>query len=119
MAEHMPLLVAALFALFVASSFWSLSHLLGPRNRAPEKMIPYECGSDTAGTRDVRLSIKFYPAVVLFLLFDAAAVFVYLWTTALKDGGWPALLAFLPFFLVTVPLMLFYAIRKGAFQWRS
>jgi len=117
-AEYLAILIAILFVVFLASTFWSLSHFLGPRNPTPEKMIPYECGSDTQGTRDVRFSIKFYPVVVLFLLFDVAIVFLYIWAVIMRSKGWGALLAALPLFVILLSA-LFYAIRKGVFQWRT
>jgi len=117
-AEYLSLFLAILFALFLAGTFWSLSHFLGPKNRTPEKMIPYECGSDTMGTRDVRFSVKFYPVVVLFLLFDVGVVFLYIWAVIAKAGGWKVLLTVLPLFVIMMTV-LFYAVRKGAFQWRA
>jgi len=116
--EYLAIFLAILFVLFLASTFWSLSHFLGPKNRTPEKMIPYECGSDTMGTRDVRFSIKFYPVVVIFLLFDVAIVFLYIWAVIMKTSGWTALLTALPLFVIILTV-LFYAIRKGVFQWRN
>lgn len=116
--EYLAILIAIVFAIGIASTFWSLSHFLGPRNRTPEKMIPYECGSDTMGTRDIRFSIKFYPVLVLFLLFDVAVIFFYLFAVCLKSDGWHILVAILPLFVFMI-VILFYAIRKGIFLWRT
>ena len=116
--EYLAILIAIIFAISVASTFWSLSHFFGPRNRTPEKMIPYECGSDTMGTRDIRFSIKFYPVLVLFLLFDVAVIFFYLFAVSLKTGGWHVFAAILPLFIFMI-VILFYAIRKAVFLWRT
>ena len=116
--EYLAILLAIAFALSLAWTFWSLSHFLGPNNKTPEKMIPYECGSDTMGTRDVRFPIKFYPVVVLFLLFDVAIVFLYIWAVIVKFQGWQAMAAAAPLFIIILSV-LFYAFRKGVFQWRT
>ena len=61
-----------------------LTSLLGPKNPTPEKMMPFECGSESTGGRDVKLSVKFYLTAILFVVFDIEAVFIYPWAVAVQ-----------------------------------
>jgi len=115
--EYIAILIGIVFAIFLASTFWSLSHFLGPKRPQPEKMIPYECGSETKGTRYLRFPMKFFPAGVVFLLFDVSLVFLYLWAVVLKFKGWKCFLSALPLIII-IFVSLFYSIRKGVFEWR-
>src|SRR5262245_43618578 len=75
----MPAGVAIAFALGFCGLFTALAVLLGPRATNPEKLKPFECGSEPIGTPRGRYSVRFYQVAILFLVFDIEAAFMYPW----------------------------------------
>jgi NADH-quinone oxidoreductase subunit A len=118
MAPYLPLLLLfAVGALLTVVVFVATS-LLGPKNPTAEKMIPYECGSETTGGRFVKPSVKFYLTAILFVVFDIEAVLIYPWTTQFRALGWTGL-AIMASFLVLIVVALVYVWKKGALEWES
>ena len=77
MVSYLPLLLLFLVAGVVAVALFTLTSVLGPKNPTVEKMMPFECGSDSTGSRFVRPSVKFYLTAILFVVFDIEAVFLF------------------------------------------
>ncbi|GAB5548788.1 MAG: NADH-quinone oxidoreductase subunit A [Sandaracinaceae bacterium] len=113
---YLPVLIMLAIAVVVPVLMWTLSTVLGPKNPTPEKMIPYESGSESDGARHVRLSVKFYLTAILFVVFDIEAVFLYPWAARFRDLGWFGLVEMVLFIAVLV-VTLVYAWRKGALEW--
>ncbi|HEX2689232.1 MAG TPA: NADH-quinone oxidoreductase subunit A [Kofleriaceae bacterium] len=61
--------------------FTALAVLIGPKATNPEKLKPFECGSEPIGTPRGRYSVRFYQVAILFLVFDIEAAFMYPWAT--------------------------------------
>lgn len=59
--------------------FTALAVLIGPKAVNPEKLKPFECGSEPIGTPRGRYSVRFYQVAILFLVFDIEAAFMYPW----------------------------------------
>ena len=59
--------------------FSALAVLIGPKAVNPEKLKPFECGSEPIGTPRGRYSVRFYQVAILFLVFDIEAAFMYPW----------------------------------------
>ena len=59
--------------------FTALAVLIGPKATNPEKLKPFECGSEPIGTPRGRYSVRFYQVAILFLVFDIEAAFMYPW----------------------------------------
>jgi NADH-quinone oxidoreductase subunit A len=91
---------------------------LGTKNPNPEKMTPFECGSESTGARHVKLSVKFYLTAILFVIFDVEAIFIYPWAIQFRTFGWAGLLSMFGF-LVTLGLALIYCWKKGALEWEK
>ena len=115
-AVYLPVLLMLAVAAIVPIAMFTLTTVLGPSNPTPEKMLPYESGSDTEGARHVRLSVKFYLTAILFVVFDIEAVFMYPWAARFRDLGWFGLVEMVLFIAVLV-ITLVYAWRKGALEW--
>jgi NADH-quinone oxidoreductase subunit A len=69
-----------------------------------------------------RFSVKFYLVAMLFILFDIEVVFLYPWAVVYRDVlvdnanlGLFSMLSFLAVLFVGY----LYALKKGAFDWRS
>ncbi|HTP96713.1 MAG TPA: NADH-quinone oxidoreductase subunit A [Burkholderiales bacterium] len=99
----------------------ALNALLGPRVAAtPAKLEPFECGAEPIQQRNVRrLSVKYYPIAIFFLLFDLETVLLFIWAGSFgeSDLATVSLLSFL-FFMVVLALALAYLWREGALEWR-
>jgi len=121
--QYLPILM--LGALAVAFSFGMLifSVLVGKKGkRTPIKDTAYECGMLPIGEGTPRLSVKFYLVAMLFILFDIEVVFLYPWAVIykamLKEN--PALIfGSMISFLGILFVGYIYAVKKGAFDWKS
>jgi NADH-quinone oxidoreductase subunit A len=113
-----PLFLLFAVAGLLATVFLFATPLGGKRNPNPEKMTPYECGSESTGARHVKLSVKFYLTAILFVVFDVEAVFIYPWAIQFRSLGWAGI-ATMGGFLATLSLALVYCWKKGALEWET
>ena len=75
----MPAGLAIVFALGFCGLFTALAVFIGPKATNPDKLKPFECGSEPIGSPRGRYSVKFYQVAILFLVFDIEAAFMYPW----------------------------------------
>ncbi len=61
---------------------------LGGRARARSKNTPFESGIDSVGSARLRLSAKFYLVAMFFVIFDVEALYLYAWSTSIRESGW-------------------------------
>ena len=108
----------AAFGVAVAGGFFVLTSLLGPKNRTPEKMTPYESGWESSGSQGIKLSVKFYLTAILFVVFDVEAVFLFPWAVRFRALGWTGFASMLAFLFV-LGLAILYVFRKGALEWEK
>ena len=118
MAPYVPLLLLFIVGAVLTVVVFVATTYLGPKNPTPEKMTPYECGSESTGGRFVKPSVKFYLTAILFVVFDIEAVLIYPWTTQFRALGWTGL-ATMASFLVLIVVALAYVWKKGALEWES
>jgi NADH-quinone oxidoreductase subunit A len=118
MAPYLPLLLVFLVGAVLTVTVFAATSLLGPKNPTPEKMIPYECGSESTGARFVKPSVKFYLTAILFVVFDIEAVLIYPWTTQFRELGWMGLVT-MASFLALIVVALVYVWKKGALEWEN
>ncbi len=79
LAAYTPAGLAILCTLLFCGLFTALAVLIGPKSSNPEKLKPFECGSEPIGSPRGRYSVKFYQVAILFLVFDIEAAFMYPW----------------------------------------
>ena len=118
MAPYVPLLLVFLIGAVITVTVFVATSLLGPKNPTPEKMTPFECGSESTGARFVKPSVKFYLTAILFVVFDIEAVLIYPWTTQFRALGWTGLVT-MASFLALIVVALVYVWKKGALEWES
>jgi NADH-quinone oxidoreductase subunit A len=118
MASYVPLLLLFVVGAVITLAVWTLSTYIGPKNPTPEKMIPYESGSESTGARNVKPSVKFYLTAILFTVFDIEAVLIYPWTVQFRSLGWTGLFT-MASFLVLIVVALLYVWKKGALEWEK
>ena len=116
MANYIPLLLLFVVAAIITFAMFGLTSVLGPKNPTPEKMIPYECGSETTGARHVKPTVKFYMTAILFVVLDVEVVLLYPWVVTFRETGWTGLAIMAPFMLLLV-VALVYEWKKGAMEW--
>src|SRR6185437_1899199 len=75
----MPAGLAVVLAIAFCGLFTALAVLIGPKATNPEKLKPFECGSEPIGSPRGRYSVRFYQVAILFLVFDIEAAFMYPW----------------------------------------
>ena len=116
MATYIPLFILFLVGAVIAGAMFGLTSVLGPKNPTAEKMIPYECGSESTGAQHVRMSVKFYMTAILFVVLDVEVVLLYPWIVTFRESGWKGLLTMAPFMMLLV-VGLLYEWKKGAMEW--
>jgi NADH-quinone oxidoreductase subunit A len=125
----MPAGLAIVFAVGFCGLFTALAVLIGPRATNPEKLKPFECGSEPIGSPRGRYSVRFYQVAILFLVFDIEAAFMYPWATLYNQlshsaaAGTPMVLASafgfgeMLVFVAILVVALAYVWRKKAIGW--
>jgi NADH-quinone oxidoreductase subunit A len=116
---YLPMFLLVAIAITLALVFFTGATFLGGKlKRTPDKMEPFECGSESSGGSHLKLSVKFYLTAILFVVFDIEAVFIYPWAVQFKSLGWLGLASMFGF-LATVIVALIYVVKKGALEWES
>jgi NADH-quinone oxidoreductase subunit A len=127
----MPAGLAIVLAFGFCGLFTALAMLLGPKATNPEKLKPFECGSEPIGSPRGRYSVKFYQVAILFLVFDIEAAFMYPWAILYNQlsktpvvGGPPGMtqvsvfgFAEMLLFVAILVVALAYVWRKKAIGW--
>ncbi|HWN69235.1 MAG TPA: NADH-quinone oxidoreductase subunit A [Haliangium sp.] len=120
---YLPAGLAVVFALGFCGLFVFLAVAIGPRFVTPEKLAPFECGSEPIGSPRGRYSVKFYQVAILFLVFDIETAFMYPWAVmyeSLSTTG-EGISAFgfveMQLFVMVLVVALAYVWRKKAIGW--
>src|ERR1700757_1927776 len=84
--------VAIFTALIVGFAVVSLAAawLLRPSRPDDVKLANYECGAEPIGPAWVQFPVGFYLVALVFIVFDALAVFLFPWVLVLHTIGLPA-----------------------------
>ena len=118
MDAYLPILtMIVLVVLFIALSF-TASTLLGPRRPTTAKEAPYECGIVPEFEPAERFPVKFYLVAMTFIVLDVEIIFLYPFTTILRDfePAYYGLIAMGVFLLILlVPFA--YLLSTGALDW--
>jgi NADH-quinone oxidoreductase subunit A len=121
--QYLPVLMLGILAVLFSFGMLVGSVILGKKGkRPPIKDTPYECGMLPVGPGNTRLSVKFYLVAMLFILFDIEVVFLYPWAAIYREmlkvnPGliFGSMLSFLGILFIGY----LYALKKGAFDWKS
>ena len=81
--------VVLFLGLIVAFAVVSLgmAAVLRPARPYWSKLENYECGAEPIGQAWVQFPVGFYLVALVFIVFDALAVFVFPWVLVLRTGG--------------------------------
>ncbi len=118
--DYLSRYAAVLLFILTAAAFGVVtlvvSSWLHPHYPEPEKLSPYECGSEPFSDARVPFPVRYYIFAMLFVIFDIEVIFLYPWAVAFKDIGIIGLVEMLIFIGLFV-LAYVYAWRKGALDW--
>jgi NADH-quinone oxidoreductase subunit A len=121
--EYLPVLMLGVLAVVFSFGMLLLSVCLGKKGkRTPIKDTAYECGMLPIGDGSTRLSVKFYVVAMLFILFDIEVIFLYPWAVVYKamlQDHASLILGSMLSFMAVLFVGYIYAVKKGAFDWKS
>lgn len=69
----------------------------------PEKRAPFESGQISSGAGRTRFIIQYYPYILMFVVYDVIAMFLFAWALNLRALGAAGTLPILVFMLVALP----------------
>ena len=110
------LIIVTLTAIVLVTAALGIARLVAPRSYNRQKGEAYECGIPTRGNSWMQFKVGYYLYAILFLMFDIETVFLFPWSTVVRDLGVIGLINIL-FFLFILVLGLVYAWKKGALEW--
>lgn len=123
LGQYLPVLLLGLTAAGFAVVTLVLSVVCGKTGRrSATKDTPYECGMVPVGSGTPRLSVKFYLVAMLFILFDVEVVFLYPWAVVYREmlvDQANVILGSMMGFLGVLLVGYFYALKKGALNWKE
>ena len=105
------------FGLLVSIPAIVISRLISPRRRYnPVKFLPMECGQVPSGAGRTHFMMQYYAYILMFVVFDVMAIFLYIWGVSLFALPRTATLPIIGFLAVMFAAMgyaLYLAGRKG------
>lgn len=115
--DHLSFVVYFIAVIALTASMVAISRLLNPSTQNKRtNFLPFESGIIPVGSTDSRWNVNFYPVAILFVIFDLEAVFLYVWTGVVVEGGWAAF-ATVSLFVFSLLLALLYVWRMGVLEW--
>jgi len=117
MSGYLPVVVYLGFIIAFAVVSLGASWLLGPHRPFAAKTATYECGAEPVGDAWVQFPVGFYLVALVFIVFDALAVFLFPWVLVLHTLGARALVTMF-LFIGILGLAWVYAYRERVFEWQ-
>jgi NADH-quinone oxidoreductase subunit A len=116
LTDYFPVVLFILIAAAFAVVTLILSYLVQPRLASPEKMSPYECGSEPISDARIPFPVRYYIIAMLFVIFDVEIIFLYPWAVAFDKIGLFGLIEMVIFIALFLAGYV-YAWKKGALEW--
>jgi NADH-quinone oxidoreductase subunit A len=74
------------FAVVATAPALLISRMISPRKiHNPVKFLPMECGQVPSGEGRTHFMMQYYAYVLMFVVFDVMAIFLYAWGSALLN----------------------------------
>jgi len=93
------------------------ARVLGASRPFSAKLESYECGAEPIGQAWVQFPVGFYLVALVFIIFDALAVFLFPWVLTIRQLGAWGILAMLMFLSILL-LGWVYAYRERILEWK-
>jgi NADH-quinone oxidoreductase subunit A len=117
LTEYLPVVIYLGLIVGFAVVSLGIAAVLRPARPTAMKLDNYECGAETIGEAWVQFPVGFYLVALIFIVFDALAVFLFPWALVLRDLGFWAVGSMLGF-LAVLSLCWVYAYREGILEWK-
>ena len=117
MSGYLSVVVYLGFIVAFAVVSLGMAWVLSPRRPFAAKLNTYECGAEPIGQAWVQFPVGFYLVALIFIVFDALAVFLFPWALILRDSGLGAFWV-MAAFVGLLGLGWLYAYREGVLQWK-
>ncbi len=105
LANYSTILLMFGFAVVATAPALLISRLVAPRRgSSPVKFLPMECGQVPSGAGRTHFMMQYYAYILMFVIFDVMAIFLYAWGSTILNLPRTA----------TLPIMAFLAIMFGA-----
>ncbi|MDD5580591.1 MAG: NADH-quinone oxidoreductase subunit A [Methylobacter sp.] len=114
----LPLIIYFVAVLAITGVMLGGAYLLGQRHHAKAADEPFESGIVPAGDVHIRFSVPFYLLAIFFVIFDMETVFLFAWSIALNESGWPGFIEALIFITVLIAALI-YLWAIGALEWST
>ena len=96
------------FAILALAPALVISRMISPRTKSnPVKYLPMECGQVPSGAGRTHFMMQYYAYILMFVIFDVMAIFLYAWGSALLDLPKEATLPILAFLAIMFAAMAF------------
>ncbi len=105
------------FAVLALAPALIISRMIAPRTKSnPVKFLPMECGQVPSGAGRTHFMMQYYAYILMFVIFDVMAIFLYAWGSTLlelpKESTLP-ILAFLGIMFAAMAFALYQTKRKN------
>lgn len=117
-ANLLPLIIYFGAVLAITGVMLGGAYLLGQRHRAKAADEPFESGIVPTGDVYIRFTVHFYLLAIFFVIFDMETVFLFAWSIALNESGWPGYIEALIFITVLIAALI-YLWAIGALEWST
>jgi len=96
------------FAVLALAPALVISRMISPRTKSnPVKFLPMECGQVPSGAGRTQFMMQYYAYILMFVIFDVMAIFLYAWGSTLLDLPKEATLPILAFLAIMFAAMAF------------
>ena len=117
MSGYLSVVVYLAFIIAFAVVSLAAAWVLSPHRPFASKTNTYECGAEPVGTAWIQFPVGFYLVALVFIVFDALAVFLFPWVLVLRSLGVRGLVTMV-LFLAILGLGWVYAYRERVFEWQ-
>ena len=116
-AGYSNVLIMFGFAVLALAPALIVSRMISPRTKSnPVKFLPMECGQVPSGAGRTHFMMQYYAYILMFVIFDVMAIFLYAWGSTLlelpKETTLPVL-AFLGIMFAAMAFALYQTKRKN------
>ena len=105
------------FAVLALAPALVIARMISPRTKSnPVKFLPMECGQVPSGAGRTHFMMQYYAYILMFVIFDVMAIFLYAWGSTLLDLPKEATLpihAFLGIMFAAMAFALYQTKRKN------
>lgn len=102
------------FAVAAMAPALVISRMVSPRKKSnPVKFLPMECGQVPSGEGRTHFMMQYYAYILMFVVFDVVAIFLYAWGSSLLSLPKSATLPIIGFLAIMFGAMAFAIYQSG------